>query len=151
MARFLSPEWVAAFNEAIEGVDLTDLVAPESLLAASGSYQVEQMVHDVPPDATVVRTVLVVEPDSVVLHLRDEVPHANGGVRSTEALRDSDVTISLDYSDAAAMSKGVLTPAHALASGRVRVRGDLSVLIAGQSLLFALADRLKDLQASTTY
>jgi len=33
-------------------------------------------------------------------------------------------------------------PADALAAGRVRVRGDLAALVAGQSLLYAAAERL---------
>jgi putative sterol carrier protein len=47
------------------------------------------------------------------------------------------VTITLSYGDAASLSKGELSPADALNAGRVRVRGDLSVLVAAQNLLTA--------------
>ena len=55
------------------------------------------------------------------------------------------------YADAADLSRGTLSPAEALAAGRVRVRGDLSVLVAAQQALAAAADLLGPLQAATTY
>ena len=63
----------------------------------------------------------------------------------------ADVTIALSYEDAAAMSKGELTPADALGSGRVRVRGDLSVLVAAQQMLNAARERSQSVGGSTTY
>ena len=39
---------------------------------------------------------------------------------------------------------------EAIAAGRVRVRGDLAVLRAGQAILGALAPQLAGLQAATT-
>ena len=45
------------------------------------------------------------------------------------------MTIALAYADAAALSRGELTPADALNAGRIRVRGDLSALVAAQQLL----------------
>ena len=49
-------------------------------------------------------------------------------------------TIVLGYPDALAMARGELDPADALAAGRVRVRGDLAALVAGQDVLVAAAD-----------
>jgi hypothetical protein len=49
------------------------------------------------------------------------------------------------------MSKGELDPAQALGKGSVRVRGDLAVLVAAQTLLAAARERLVGLQAATTY
>jgi putative sterol carrier protein len=43
----------------------------------------------------------------------------------------------LTYEDALAIARGELRPADALAAGRVRVRGELSVLVAGQAVLNA--------------
>jgi putative sterol carrier protein len=40
------------------------------------------------------------------------------------------------------MARGQLDPADALAAGRVRVRGDLAALVAGQALLAAAAEQL---------
>ena len=40
------------------------------------------------------------------------------------------------------MARGELDPADALAAGRVRVRGDLAALVAGQDVLAAASARL---------
>ena len=63
----------------------------------------------------------------------------------------SDVVISLSYEDAAALSRGELDPTEALGAGRVHVRGDLSVLVAGQGILASAAGRMAELQANTSY
>jgi putative sterol carrier protein len=54
----------------------------------------------------------------------------------------ADVTMVLGYADALAMARGELEPADALASGRIRVRGDLSALVAAQAVLQAASARL---------
>ena len=51
-------------------------------------------------------------------------------------------TIVLEYTEALAMARGELDPADALAAGRVRVRGDLAALVAGQDVLAEAASRL---------
>ena len=51
-------------------------------------------------------------------------------------------TIVLGYADALALARGALDPADALAAGRVRVRGDLAALVAGQDVLAEAATRL---------
>jgi putative sterol carrier protein len=61
------------------------------------------------------------------------------------------VTILISYDDAVAMSKGELAVAEALNAGRIRVRGDLSVLVAAQQMLMAARSATRDLVASTTY
>ena len=48
----------------------------------------------------------------------------------------------LGYAEALAMARGELDPADALAAGRVRVRGDLAALVAGQDVLAAAAAQL---------
>jgi putative sterol carrier protein len=63
----------------------------------------------------------------------------------------ADVVITLSYEDAAALSRGELDPTEALGTGRVHVRGDLSVLAAGQGILAAAARRMAELQANTSY
>ena len=62
-----------------------------------------------------------------------------------------DVTIVISYEDAAAMSKGELAPAEALNAGRIRVRGDLSVLVAAQQMLRPPGPAPHGLVPSTTY
>jgi hypothetical protein len=54
----------------------------------------------------------------------------------------SNVTVVLTYDDALAIALGSLHPADALAAGRVRVRGELSVLVAGQAVLNAASAAL---------
>ncbi len=62
-----------------------------------------------------------------------------------------DVTIALGYTDAVALSRGELSPAEALTGGRIRVRGDLSVLVAGQELLTTAREHTRAVDAETTY
>ena len=45
------------------------------------------------------------------------------------------VRMALAYADAAALARGEVDPAQALNAGRIRVRGDLSVLVAAQQML----------------
>jgi putative sterol carrier protein len=62
----------------------------------------------------------------------------------------SNVTIVLGYEDALAMARGELEPADALAAGRVRVRGELAVLVAGQAVLAAATAELGPALAELT-
>jgi hypothetical protein len=146
MARYLSPEWVRAFDDALAALDLSDVVAAAaagSLKAADGAFAVAQVVTD-PPGAggeagpLPLRTVLTVA-----------AGRAHLVVDPDESVR-ADVTMVLRYADALAMARGELEPADALADGRVRVRGDLAVLVAGQAVLAAAAERLGSTLADLT-
>ena len=117
--------------------DLSDAVEAAgagSLAAADGTFSVAQMVTGVPggPDEAEeeVRVVLTVTDGRarLVLDPGHTVP--------------STATIVLGYGDALAMARGELDPADALAAGRVRVRGDLAALVAGQDVLAAASARL---------
>ena len=142
MPRYLSPEWVQAFDAALSALDLTEAVATAgavSLAAADGAFSVAQLVTGVPDDVVVgapgspggeVRTVLQVAGGRATLTLDSENTIAAG------------VTIVLGYADAQAMALGRLDPADALAAGSVRVRGDLAALVAAQSVLAVAAERL---------
>jgi SCP-2 sterol transfer family len=126
MPRYLSPEWVTSFNEALSPLDLTSAIAAAgagSLTASEGTFAVAQVVTDAPEGD--VRTVLTVADGRAALAL-DPTGSA-----------PANVTIVLGYDDALAMARGGLDPADALANGRVRVRGELAVLVAGQSVLAA--------------
>ena len=132
MPRYLSPEWVQAFNAALSDLDLTAAIAAAgagSLTASDGVFAVAQVVTSAPDDigapAGEVRTVLTVDHDGVTITLDP-----------TSSL-PTDVTIVVGYADALAIARGELDPADALATGRVRVRGELAVLVAGQSVLNA--------------
>jgi hypothetical protein len=142
MARYLTPEWVQAFDRALAGLDLTEAIAAAgaaSLTASLGAFAVAQVVTGVPGDADpadpdvggdTVRTVLTVGEGRVSL------------VSDPDGTLPANVTIVLAYPDALAMAAGELDPADALANGRVRVRGELAVLVAGQSVLAAAARQL---------
>jgi hypothetical protein len=137
MPAYLSPEWVQAFNASLSALDLSEAIAEAgtgSLAASDGAFTVAQIVIDSPvapddPDGTVC-TLLTVADGRATLELTPgDAPSAN-------------VTIVLGYDDALAMARGELDPADALAAGRVRVRGELAVLVAGQSVLAAAATQL---------
>jgi hypothetical protein len=137
MPTYLSPAWVQAFNAALADVDLTGAIAAAgagSLTAAGGTFGVAQVVTDAPPGADapggVVRTVLTVHEGRVTL------------AADPAGTLPANVTIVLAYDDAFAIARGDLDPADALAAGRVRVRGELAVLVAGQSVLNAASATL---------
>jgi SCP-2 sterol transfer family len=137
VSRYLSPDWVQSFDAALAALDLEDAVAAAgagSLAAADGRFSVVQVVTGVPEDVQVgggdVHLVLTVADGRARLGL-----DPGGTVRGT-------ATIVLGYAEALAMARGELDPADALAAGRVRVRGDLAALVAGQDVLAAATTRL---------
>ena len=137
MPRYLTPEWVESFDAALSALDLTDAVAAAgagSLAAADGTFSVVQVITGVPDDVQAaggdVHLVLAVADGRARLGL-DPSGTAAGSA-----------TIVLGYAEALAMARGELDPADALAAGRVRVRGDLAALVAGQDVLAEAAARL---------
>jgi len=146
MPTYLSPEWVARFNDALCGLDLTEAVAQAgagSLAASEGAFAVAQVVTG-GPDGDDVRTVLQVADGHASLEL------APLDAEDADASPRCNVTIVLGYADALAMARGELDPADALATGQVRVRGELAVLVAGQSVLAAAAEQLGTTLADLT-
>ena len=140
MPRFLTPAWVAGFNAALEGVVLPAPGPDAGLAASDGRFVVAEEVRGT-PDGDV----------RLVLRCADGALSLEVGPLTAEAGTAADVTIALDYEDAAALSTGTLSPAEALTGGRIRVRGDLSVLSAGQELLSAAREHTGALDAGTTY
>ena len=151
MARYLSPEWVESFDAALRALDLHAVVEAAgagSLAAADGTFSVVQVVTGVPAegaaaargsgsvagdgdgDSDEVRVVLAVADGRASLTLDPSGEHVGTA------------TIVLGYSDALAMARGELDPADALAAGRVRVRGDLAALVAGQDVLVAASTQI---------
>jgi len=144
MPRYLSAEWVRAFNDALSGVDLTaavDAAGTGSLTASEGTFSVSQVVTGAPDGigsaAGEVHTVLTVDQGQVSLALEPTARPAN-------------VTMVLGYDDALAIARGELDPADALATGRVRVRGELAVLVAAQSVLSVAAAQIGPALAALT-
>ncbi len=153
MARYLSPEWVESFDAALRALDLHAVVEAAgagSLAAADGTFSVVQVVTGVPDSGvsagggaggdggSQVRVVLAVAGGRASLTLDPSGEHVGTA------------TIVLGYPDALAMARGELDPADALAAGRVRVRGDLAALVAGQDVLVAAATQIgPDLEGLT--
>ena len=139
MPRYLTAEWVSAFNGALAGTRLPGPGPEAGLAAADGRFTVVEEVRG-GPDGDV-RLVLVADDGALTLALA-----APGG----EPV-DPDVTVALDYADAVALARGELSPAEALTAGRIRVRGDLSVLVAGQQLLEAARQHTADVDTDTEF
>jgi hypothetical protein len=128
MARFLSTLWVEEFNTALAQVSLPGPDPDAGLAAVDGEFVVAQEVRG-SPDGDL-RLLLLAGEGTLQVEVEpitDDPGHH----------RPAGVTIALTYPDAVALSRGELTPAEALNAGKIRVRGDLSVLVAGQRLLDA--------------
>ena len=124
--RLYSPAWVAAFNEAVADVAVPD----------DASFRMVQIVHG-SPEGT----------------LRVELEASDSAVKLTvdpSPAPEPHVQVSIGYQDAAALARGELDPGQLLKTGRVKVRGDLSVLVRGQAMLAEAAGRLEGLSERTT-
>lgn len=139
MPRFLSPEWVDAFDAALQGVILPDLGDDAGIAASDGRFTVAQNVHGGPDGE--VTLLLTADAGSLRMALVD----------GAEPDLRPNVTIVVSYQDAAALSTGELPAADAITAGRIKVRGDLSVLAAGQAMLVAAQPHIQSLAAATTY
>ena len=135
MVRFLSPEWVESFNEAVSEVVVEPPGPDAGLAVRDGRFSMGQVVTGGPHGD--VRTTLRV----------------NAGRLTMSAGGDDDVavTIRLTWTDAVAMAAGNLAPGEAIAAGRVRVKGDLSVLAEAQGVLVAVQPQLQELRRRTEY
>jgi putative sterol carrier protein len=146
VVQFLSPSWAEEFNTALDGVKLPGPGPEAGLAALDGRFTVVQEVHGGPDGDVLV--VLRVDDGSLRFRVEPFGAHRTGG--ETEEW-PADVTIVISYEDAAALSKGEMAPAEALNAGRIRVRGDLSVLVTAQEMLVAARAATQELAASTTY
>ena len=124
--RLYSPEWVAAWNAAVAG---------------SG-----------PPVKAAFRMLQVVEggPCGTIRVALDAGDRGIALVLDPPDEPSPQVTVSLSYEDAGALARGAVEPGRLVAEGRVRVRGDLAVLVAAQGILAEAATRLEGLSARTT-
>jgi hypothetical protein len=149
MARFLSPAWAEELNAALAREPGARPDPEGGLATVDGTFTVVQEVRGRPGGD--VRVVLAVVDGVMRLSVDSDVdPDQSDGDSGTNGI-EPDVTIAISYDDAVAMSKGELTPAEALVAGRIRVRGDLSVLVASQQMLAAAHAGTGDLLSTTTY
>ena len=148
MPRYLSPEWVQEFDAAVSDHVLGEPGDATGLVGSSGTFTVRQVVTGAPGGDVVL--VLRVEEGRVRLALGEPTADGGGAGRA-DAGAGADVTVSLAYADAAALSAGDLPIGDALAAGRIRVRGDLSVLVDAQRLLARGRELIAGLADRTTY
>jgi hypothetical protein len=133
--RFLSAAWVDAFNEAVAGVAIEAPGADAGLAVRDGRFTMGQVVTG-GPDGDVEATLAV---------------HEGRVTMTAGESAGAEVTIRLTWEDAVAMAAGELAPGEAIAAGRVRVRGDLSVLAEAQAVLGVVQPHLVALRDRTEY
>lgn len=128
VVRYLSAEWLEGLSE----VGSSDTVRQA---LAGLQLTVQQVVTDGP------------EGD-----LRYVLRVADGRLSATAGdAPQPDVTITADRDTAKAVATGELSLPAAFMSGRVKVKGDPSVVVQGAAALTAVASALADLRATTTY
>ena len=127
--RYLSPDWIDAAGRA--------LAADDRLGAAlvGVTLTVEQVVTG-GPDGPVTWHLAIA--DGKVALAAGPAPRA-------------DVRLSTDYPTAAGVAACDLAAQRAFVEGRLRIGGDLSLLIAHQRALAAVDDALAPVRAETTY
>jgi hypothetical protein len=127
--RYLSPQWIDAARQAVAADDALPAALAEITLT------VEQTVED-GPDGTVSW--------HITIH--------DGRVTITPGpAAGSDLRFTTSYDTAAQIASGALAAQRAFAEGRLRVGGDLSLLIAHQRAVAAIDDALAPVRAKTTY
>ena len=128
MVRFLSPEWIAALDEAVRD--------DAGLRAATAGVRLTVEQHVTDRDGEVVYHVVV--DDGRVAVAAGAVDHA-------------DVTFVQDRDTATAIGDGTATAQDAFMSGRLRVSGDVPLLIRCKDALTNLDHALAGVRDHTTY
>jgi putative sterol carrier protein len=124
MARFLTPEWIAALDEAARDAD----VAPGVTLT------IQQIVTD---DGGDVRYHLVFDGGRLRVHAGE------AGA--------ADLTLVQSREVAAALSRGELNAQQALEAGRLKLRGDIGSLARQGKALTAVEDVFAAVRDATSY
>ena len=135
MLRFLSPEWVAAFGEAVSPIEVPETGADAGLAVRHGEFATCVMARTESGDTV-----------SVTLTVAGGRLTARAG-----AARDAAVTVRVGWNDAIAFMAGTWAPTTGLAGGRAQVRGDLCVLRATGLALEAVQPYLFALREDTGY
>ena len=128
MLRFLSAEWVRAFDEALRAARGLGTRFAANPIAIAQEVAVEP----------VVRYVIVLDGDG-------------GRVVSGGEAVDADVTFVCDRDTAVELARGTTNAQSALTSGRLKVRGEVDRLAAAGGALAGLGDLLADLRARTEF
>ena len=128
MPEFLSDDWIAALD--------AHSIAVETSAALDGLTLIVQQVVRLPDGGDV----------------RYHLTIADGRVRvaAGDAPR-ADITLTSDYETARALQSGALNAQHALATGRLRLGGDLNQLLGRADALAAIGDVFVRVREATTY
>lgn len=124
MVGFLTPEWVAALNDALGAVRLDPAV----------SLTVAHVVRDARGE--------------VVYRLR---VHGGRAVASLGDADGADVVLIEDRATAAALAQGRETAEDAVAAGRLKLRGDVDAMLRAAGALGALGEALAEVRGRTVY
>jgi hypothetical protein len=137
VVRFLSPEWLAAAADALRGAGRAgaDGTGADGTGPGAPGLTLQQVVTG-GPDGEVAYRVRI-GPDAVEL-----VPGRGP---------DADVVFTEDWDTAAAIGEGRLSPQAAFVDGRVRVSGNVALVVAAQEALTAVETALDGVRAATTY
>lgn len=132
MAQFLSSEWVAELDEAVQASDplheaMTDVDLTIQQVVTNGST----------PDDADTAWHVVVSRGSVRVHPG----------RAT----DPSVTFTQDRATALAVGRGELSAQAAFMLGKLRLGGDVSLLMTHQSAFMGLEDVFADVRSHTEY
>jgi putative sterol carrier protein len=127
MVRFLTPEWIAALDEA----------GREASVPAGVSLTIQQVVSDGDRDGGDVRYHLVLD---------------DGRIRvSPGEAETADVTLVQSREVAAALSRGELNAQQALEAGLLKLRGDIGHLARHGKALVAVEDVFAAVRKATSY
>ena len=128
MLRFLSAEWVRAFDEALRADRGLGVRFAASPIAIAQEVTVEPLV----------RYVIVLD-------------GAGGRVESDAREVAPDVTFVSDRETAVGLARGTMNAQSALTSGRLKIRGEADRLAAASGALAGLGDLLADLRDRTEF
>ena len=128
MPRFLTEEWFEDLRAAATGDDVRTATRSVRLT-------LRQVVTG-GPDGEVQYAIAIADGD-VAVRPDDAGP--------------ADATFTEDYDTAAAINRGELSPQEAFMTGRIRVSGNVGVLLASQEALAGLAPALASVAPTTTY
>jgi hypothetical protein len=127
VAAFLSPEWIADVDRALRN-------SPGQIDGARAAIVVEQVVTDTPRGD--VRFHIFLEP--------------GGGSAHEGPAVDAHLRITIDFPTAVALLRGDTNAQHALATGRMKLYGDLDVLAHRAGELASVTDVFAAVRATTT-
>ena len=131
MLRFLSSEWLQAYDHALRGEqDLAERFADCPIAIA-------QEVSGV-ADGDIVRYVVVLD-------------GSGGRLEASDAVARADVTFVCDRETAAQLAQGSINAQRALTSGRLKLRGEVDRLAAASAALVAMGDVLESVRANTDF